>query len=65
MAQKVALNPLTRPSKAVPAAAVGLWELLATSLAFLEHHRDSVDGQQLFARLQCVMLISSKHRHHR
>jgi hypothetical protein len=38
---------------------------LGTRLPLLEHHRDPMAGEQLFAGLQGLGLISSKHRHHR
>ena len=37
----------------------------STRLAFLEHDREPIAGEQLFTGLQGLGLISSKHRHYR
>ena len=42
-----------------------LLRALGTRLSLLQHHRDPMAGEQLFAGLQGLGLISSKHRHHR
>ena len=42
-----------------------LLRALGARFALLQHHRDTMAWEQLFAGLQGLGLISSKHRHHR
>ena len=54
-----------RPRPVVVHLAGLLLRALGARLSLLQHHRDPMAREQLFAGLQGLGLISSKHRHHR